>query len=1097
MALSRYGQNLTYTDLSTVYTGDEIKLNHGVIDQVSGALSALSPGVYSGWLAAAGSGLSVSVAAGEGITRHSSYGAVALRSTATQTAAIPASSAGYLHALAENNVSPGGNRSVETMRPKFVFSDLNVLENAVCIAYVVSGAGSISAVYDRRRMVNPEGDVYGGMFAQDDANTEGLTVAFTGGRLTQSAGTVIDVAGFTVIVASGDSYIDIDEDGTAYVRTSSTPVAGHKCIWAATANASEIVTATKDRDRRTGFDFGAGGGGGGPEYTAGEGIDISDDKISIIDDGVTDDKIGERTIDQGLATPGNTGPLASLLSWIAGRIKAITGKTNWYDAPDITLAATKAHVDAAKPHAGHFDVDGSKAMTGNLDMGGFEAVNAVPGTTPNSLATVSQVDALALGYKDLKNAKCMTTGNDALTGLAARDGVALAENDRVFAPLQTTGSESGLWLAHAGAWTRPADYAASSTPDAGTRVFVKYGTVYKGTSWTLLTPGAVVDTDPVAWTQTGAAGTGEANTASNAGSGIGMFKTKAGLDFVFRSLRALSSKLSIAINGDDIEIDVIPAGIDKNTLGGSALTVANGGTGLGSIPKGSILYANAGNSLTLLAPDSDGVERYIAQTDDGAPVRKIPSTPSFGTTSTTSRSIGTGSKTWTVATGLGYKARDWARIEVEGDGSKYMLGQVTGYTGSALTVNVTKAVGSGTYTAWGFNLSGEPAVDGKGYGGTTSSTLITSLGSKSFNTQAGMAYQVGDRVRLRPIGGGHFIEGTVTAYIGTLMTANFDYTSIPPEDGISMSSSWAIGLAGERGAIGPAGADGTTLTQASEAEAKAGAENTHYMTPLRTAQAIAASDTIAFLDSPDFTGSPTAPTRGLYDNSTKLATTAYADMMANQKIDYSIIGHKGDLIVGVEAATVARLPVGSNGQAIVADSTQVGGVKWATVGGGGASAFTDLTDSPTSYTGEGGKFVAVNGAEDGLEFIKAPIGSIVGTTDTQTLSGKRIVPRKFSTASTATLTPEIDSYDYYEVSAQAAALNIANHSTSTPEGGEMILICLTCDPTNRAITFDSNYVARAGVSLPTTLNANKLTTLLFQWHAGLSKYNLLAAGQES
>jgi hypothetical protein len=36
--------------------------------------------------------------------------------------------------------------------------------------------------------------------------------------------------------------------------------------------------------------------------------------------------------------------------------------------------------------------------------------------------------------------------------------------------------------------------------------------------------------------------------------------------------------------------------------------------------------------------------------------------------------------------------------------------------------------------------------------------------------------------------------------------------------------------------------------------------------------------------------------------------------------------------------------------------------------GSAAFAFTDLTDAPTSYTGEAGKAVVVNGAEDGLEF---------------------------------------------------------------------------------------------------------------------------------
>jgi hypothetical protein len=37
-------------------------------------------------------------------------------------------------------------------------------------------------------------------------------------------------------------------------------------------------------------------------------------------------------------------------------------------------------------------------------------------------------------------------------------------------------------------------------------------------------------------------------------------------------------------------------------------------------------------------------------------------------------------------------------------------------------------------------------------------------------------------------------------------------------------------------------------------------------------------------------------------------------------------------------------------------------------GAGGASAFTDLTDAPSSYTGEEGKYVRVNSTADGLEF---------------------------------------------------------------------------------------------------------------------------------
>lgn len=43
-------------------------------------------------------------------------------------------------------------------------------------------------------------------------------------------------------------------------------------------------------------------------------------------------------------------------------------------------------------------------------------------------------------------------------------------------------------------------------------------------------------------------------------------------------------------------------------------------------------------------------------------------------------------------------------------------------------------------------------------------------------------------------------------------------------------------------------------------------------------------------------------------------------------------------------------------------------------GGGGAEDFTDLGDVPSSYTGQEGKFLAVNGSGDGIEFVDAPSG---------------------------------------------------------------------------------------------------------------------------
>ncbi len=51
-------------------------------------------------------------------------------------------------------------------------------------------------------------------------------------------------------------------------------------------------------------------------------------------------------------TPAASGVLGKILDFFATQIKKITGRTNWYDAPDTTLAAAKTHMDnTSNPHS--------------------------------------------------------------------------------------------------------------------------------------------------------------------------------------------------------------------------------------------------------------------------------------------------------------------------------------------------------------------------------------------------------------------------------------------------------------------------------------------------------------------------------------------------------------------------------------------------------------------------------------------------------------------------------------------------------------------------------------------------------------------------
>lgn len=75
-------------------------------------------------------------------------------------------------------------------------------------------------------------------------------------------------------------------------------------------------------------------------------------------------------------------------------------------------------------------------------------------------------------------------------------------------------------------------------------------------------------------------------------------------------------------------------------------------------------------------------------------------------TSTTSNSIGTGSKTFTTQTGLGFAAGQSARLQDNGNLSNYMLGTISSYTTAtgALGFTSVSAYGSGTITDWSITI---------------------------------------------------------------------------------------------------------------------------------------------------------------------------------------------------------------------------------------------------------------------------------------------------------------------------------------------------------------------------------------------------------
>ena len=266
--------------------------------------------------------------------------------------------------------------------------------------------------------------------------------------------------------------------------------------------------------------------------------------------------------------------------------------------------------------------------SGTVDVSTSRITSVVDPSDAQDAATKAYVDSVANGLDVKASMRVATTGNLSVSATATTltassngaisvDGVALSTNDRVLVKDQSTAAQNGFYkVTNAGGagaqfvLTRVGDADASDELTAGAFVFVEEGTANADNGYVLTTNGTItVGTTALAFEQFSGAGQISAGNA--------LTKTGNTLDVAVDDSSIEISSDALRVKASGITNAMLAGSIDLTAKVTGALPVGNGGTGLSSIAKGSVLVANSANTLSALdgGGSNNGVLFYTASTD--------------------------------------------------------------------------------------------------------------------------------------------------------------------------------------------------------------------------------------------------------------------------------------------------------------------------------------------------------------------------------------------------------------------------------------------------------------------------------------------------
>jgi len=382
--------------------------------------------------------------------------------------------------------------------------------------------------------------------------------------------------------------------------------------------------------------------------TTGKLADAAVTTAKLADDAVTNAKLADAAVDtlqmadaavtaaKLAAGSVETAKLADL-AVTAAKLGAASVETAKIADGNVTTAKLAANaVTAAKADlTGTWTFSDLRGTFGaDVSAGGFKLSNLASPVGNSDAATKQYVDGVAQGLDVKRSVQAIAKTNITLSAPQTIDGVALIAGDRVLVIGQTTGSENGIYVVAASAWSRSNDMATGADA-SGAFTFVEQGTVNADSGWVCTNDkgAAVVGTDALAFSQFSGAGSivagdGLSKTGNqidvNVGNGIqivsdavalklesvnpGLQVGSGGVKVLLNASASGNYRPAISVDGSGLAIKVDDASIDAD--GSGQLRVKDAGVGTAKLADGAVTVAKLATDAVETAKIKDANVTY-------------------------------------------------------------------------------------------------------------------------------------------------------------------------------------------------------------------------------------------------------------------------------------------------------------------------------------------------------------------------------------------------------------------------------------------------------------------------------------------------------